>query len=143
MYDRTTFALGTAAKMKIGKYCILNGCNFVCNQEINVGDYCMISWGTYITDTWLLDETITLKEREESLVNISLSDFRNNNPFCGKTAPVTIKNGAWIGFGSVILPGVTIGENAVVGCQSVVNFSIPPHCVAAGNPARIVRYLRH
>ncbi len=57
-----------------------------------------------------------------------------------KVVPVAILEGAWIGHGAVICPGVTIGRNAVVGANSVVREDVPDHCVAAGVPARIIRY---
>lgn len=55
------------------------------------------------------------------------------------SAPVHLKTGCWIGACAVILPGVTIGENAVVGAGSVVTRDVPPRAVAAGSPARVVR----
>lgn len=55
--------------------------------------------------------------------------------------PVTIGKGAWIGEGVCILPGVKIGDGAVIGANAVVTKSIPPRCVAAGVPARIIRRL--
>ena len=56
-------------------------------------------------------------------------------------APVRICNKAWIGFGASILPGVTIGEGAVVGACAVVTHDVPPWTVVAGNPARQIRRL--
>jgi acetyltransferase-like isoleucine patch superfamily enzyme len=53
--------------------------------------------------------------------------------------PVILKKGCWIGANVVILPGVTIGENSVVGAGSVVTKSIPSGVVAAGNPARVIK----
>ena len=53
--------------------------------------------------------------------------------------PIVIKDGAWIGAGATILPGVTIGENSVVGAASVVTKDVPDNTVVAGNPARIIR----
>jgi acetyltransferase-like isoleucine patch superfamily enzyme len=53
---------------------------------------------------------------------------------------VVIKDGAHIGIGAIILPGVTIGEGAVIGAGSVVTMDIPPYCVAAGIPAKVIRY---
>ena len=44
-----------------------------------------------------------------------------------------------IGFESIVLPGVTIGEGAIVGCRSVVAEDVPPYTIVAGNPARVVR----
>ncbi|EGB94979.1 galactoside O-acetyltransferase [Clostridium sp. D5] len=53
--------------------------------------------------------------------------------------PVIIENNCWIGAGAVICPGVRIGENSVVGAGSIVTKDIPPNCVAAGNPCRVIR----
>lgn len=55
---------------------------------------------------------------------------------------VVLRRGCWIGANVTILPGVTIGENAVVGAGSVVTRDIPPYVVAAGNPARVIRAIR-
>jgi len=55
------------------------------------------------------------------------------------TKPVTIKSGAWIGAAATILPGVTIGENAVVAAGSVVSKDVPANTVVAGVPAKIVK----
>lgn len=54
--------------------------------------------------------------------------------------PVEIGAGAFLGIGACVLPGVTVGANAVVGAGAVVTHDVPPRCVAAGNPARIVKH---
>ncbi|RXK12280.1 galactoside O-acetyltransferase [Halarcobacter mediterraneus] len=54
--------------------------------------------------------------------------------------PIHIKKGAWIASGAIILGGVTIGTNAVVGAGSVVTKDIPNNAVVTGNPAKIVKY---
>ncbi|MCC6483663.1 MAG: hypothetical protein IT209_02355 [Armatimonadetes bacterium] len=56
-----------------------------------------------------------------------------------KMAPVRICDKAWIGARAIILKGVTIGEGAVIGAGSVVTKDVPAWCVAAGNPARVIR----
>lgn len=53
--------------------------------------------------------------------------------------PVVIKKNAWIGAGVTILPGVTIGENAIVGAAAVVTKDVPANTIVVGNPARMVR----
>lgn len=55
--------------------------------------------------------------------------------------PVELKEGCWIGVGAVILPGVTIGKNAVVGSNSVVTKTVPDYAVVGGNPAKLIRQL--
>ncbi|NRW82134.1 acetyltransferase-like isoleucine patch superfamily enzyme [Clostridium beijerinckii] len=53
--------------------------------------------------------------------------------------PVRIGNNVWIGSNAVILPGVTIGDNSVIGAGSVVTHDIPENVVAVGNPCRVLR----
>jgi maltose O-acetyltransferase len=55
--------------------------------------------------------------------------------------PVVIKDGAWLGGGVIVCPGVTIGENTVVGAGSVVTRDLPPGVLAVGNPCRVLRSL--
>ncbi len=55
--------------------------------------------------------------------------------------PVRIGNGCWIGGSVTVLPGVEIGDGSTVGAGSVVVRDIPPYCVAAGNPAVVVKKL--
>lgn len=56
--------------------------------------------------------------------------------------PVLIKRKAWIGAGATILPGVTVGENAVVGACSVVTRDVPDNAIYVGSPAKLVRYVK-
>ncbi|WP_324671368.1 sugar O-acetyltransferase [Hymenobacter sp. GOD-10R] len=55
--------------------------------------------------------------------------------------PITIGNKVWLGAGVLIMPGVSIGDNAVIGAGSVVTRSIPANTVAVGNPCRVIREL--
>jgi acetyltransferase-like isoleucine patch superfamily enzyme len=57
------------------------------------------------------------------------------------SAPVLIRRRAFLGANVVVLPGVTIGLNSVVGANSVVTSDIPDDCIAVGSPARVVRHL--
>ncbi|WP_417740599.1 acyltransferase [Rosistilla oblonga] len=71
------------------------------------------------------------------------SDFHGIEPAQrhtqGVAQPVTISDNAWIGSQATILKGVTIGENSVIAAQSVVTTNVPPNCIAAGSPAKVVR----
>ncbi len=55
--------------------------------------------------------------------------------------PITLENNVWLGGGVIVCPGVTIGENSVIGAGSVVTRDIPPNVVAVGNPARVIRHI--
>jgi len=63
----------------------------------------------------------------------------HRNRSAGPTAPVRIGNNVWLGSRVMILKGVTIGDNSVVGAMSLVTRSIPANCIAAGIPARVIR----
>jgi len=56
--------------------------------------------------------------------------------------PVTVGDNCWIGGGAILCPGVTVGDRTVIGAGSVVTRDLPADCVAAGNPARVIRRLR-
>ena len=55
--------------------------------------------------------------------------------------PITVGNNVWIGGNVCVLPGVTIGDNAVIGAGSVVTHSIPPNVLAAGNPCKVIKQI--
>lgn len=56
-----------------------------------------------------------------------------------KAAPVTIGNGNWFGNGSMVMPGVTVGDKCVIGAGSIVTKDIPSYSMVAGNPARVIK----
>jgi len=55
------------------------------------------------------------------------------------TKPVIIGKNAWLGMGAVLLPGVTIGDDSIVGAGSVVTKNVPPKSIVVGNPAKFLR----
>lgn len=76
-------------------------------------------------------------------VNPSSSDFLKKHGYPRTIKPVTIKDGAVVSVGCIIIAGVTIGENSIVGAGSVVSQDVPDYCVVVGNPARIVKKIDH
>jgi maltose O-acetyltransferase len=97
---------------------IMNGCELIARASIRIGARCRIGPHTLIYDADF--HGLPPAERDEP----------------GKTAPVTIADNVWIGSRSVILKGVTIGQDAVVAAGSVVVKDVRAGTVAAGNPAR-------
>lgn len=63
--------------------------------------------------------------------------YKDQNIF--KISPIIIKKGSWIGQNVVVLPGVTIGEYAIVGANSIVTENIPDRCIAVGSPIRVIK----
>lgn len=109
--------------IQIGRAVLISpGCRISAQNHIHIGDSVMMANGVYITDSdW------------HGLYN------RIERPKAA--TPVIIKDNVWLGDHCIILKGVTIGENSVVGAGAVVSKDIPPNVVVAGNPAKIVKQL--
>ena len=68
-------------------------------------------------------------------------DFAPDERHILHNAPIHIKRNAWLGAGAIILPGVTIGENAIVAAGAVVTKDVPDNCIVGGNPANIIKHI--
>ena len=110
--------------VRIGDRCLIGrGSGIVGHFSIDIGDDVWTGHHVYITD------------QNHGWADQSLPISRQSQP----EAPVRVGSGSWIGHGSVILPGSTLGERVVIGANSVVNGVIPDHSVAVGAPARVIR----
>jgi len=76
-------------------------------------------------------------------MNPTANLFLKTGEYKRKVEPVTIKSGAVLTPGSIILAGITIGENSIVSPGSVVTQDVPDYCVVVGNPARVVKKINH
>jgi acetyltransferase-like isoleucine patch superfamily enzyme len=139
IHGLTAFDLGPRGVLTFGAFSLTNGTQFVCDEEITIGTGCMLGWNAVIMDTFRapLDPVA----RRVVLERVPTSSPRR---LLGEveTAPVRIGSNAYIGFDAMVLPGVNIGDGAIVGSRSVVRDDVPPHTVVAGNPARPVKRLR-
>lgn len=129
--------------MKIGDRVLINdGTTFYCTTGITIGNDVMISWGSTIVDSNMhsivsADRVKELKTAREEIENHTMGQNVDRSTI--KSAPVVIKDKAWIGFNCIIMKGVTIGEGAVVGAGSVVTKDVPDYAIVAGNPAQVVK----
>jgi acetyltransferase-like isoleucine patch superfamily enzyme len=130
---------GDAAEFRPGAYAV------VCSR-ISLGCRVVIRPGSMLFANDTGDITIEDDVMLGSGVHIYVGNHRFDDPTRavidqGHTLsqPVLLKRGCWVGANAIILPGVTVGENAVVGAGSVVTRDIASSVVAAGNPARIIR----
>jgi acetyltransferase-like isoleucine patch superfamily enzyme len=138
VYLGVMFDLGPDARVKLGDFVLMNGARIICDSEISIGDHSLISWNVVLMDSYRLPFN-SLKRRAilEQVPNAS-----PRNAAAGVVAvPIRIGANVWIGFDCCILPGVTIGEGAVVGARSVVTQDVPSYTIVAGNPARVVRQI--
>lgn len=106
-------------------------CTFVDNAEIHIGKRVLIASNVQF---YTSSHPVLPKER-------LVPDWKEKGTTFFRTyaRPIEIKDNVWIGGGSIVLPGVTVGENSVIGAGSIVNHSIPANCVAVGNPCRVIR----
>lgn len=118
-----------------GSDVIINmNCTFVDNNRINIGNNVLIASDVKI---YTATHTTDVAGRTNTPANKKISGC-----FCRTySKPITIEDNVWIGGGAILLPGVTIGKNSVIGAGSVVTRSIPENSVAVGNPCRTIKRL--
>jgi acetyltransferase-like isoleucine patch superfamily enzyme len=136
VYLGTMLDTGRGGRIRIGQFVTLNGPRIICDGEIEIGDYSLVAWGVVIMDSYRIP--FDLAARRCALREAGRRGARSPSDQ-GDARPVYIGSNVWIGFDSCVLPGVCIGDGAVIGAKSVVVSDIPSNCLAAGNPARVVR----
>ncbi|HEY8217574.1 MAG TPA: acyltransferase [Acidimicrobiia bacterium] len=116
--------LGDVEVVSIGDRCLIGrGSGIVAHERVVIGDDVFTGHHVYITDA---------NHGYEDL------DVPPSRQFAA-SRPVSIGAASWLGHGTIVLPGVTIGRHVVVGAGSVVTGDLPDRCVAVGNPARVIR----
>lgn len=114
----------TDARLEIGERSLVNfGTQLVALSRVTIGPRCLIGSHCMITDSAFHDVD---------------PDRRLEPP---TAQPVTIGENVWLGARVIVLPGVTIGDDSVIGAGSVVTGDIPARTLAAGVPARVIRSL--
>jgi acetyltransferase-like isoleucine patch superfamily enzyme len=109
----------------------------VADPVVRIGDRCLIGKGSGIVghfDVWT-GHHVYVTDQNHGYEDLSIPISRQTMP----ERPVSIGDGSWIGHGTVVLPGARIGRHVTVGANSVVVGDLPDHCVAVGNPARVIR----
>src|SRR6185369_7328803 len=113
---------------------------------LRIGDDCYLGRFTQI-NAWrsvmicsdvLIGDRVIISDADHRYGAPDVPIKRQGDAFVG---PVLLREGCWIGAGAVILPGVTIGRNAVVAANAVVTRDVPDRTVVAGVPARIIKQL--
>lgn len=109
-----------SAQIIIGQNCGFSGTTIGSFKSITIGNNVRCGANTVITD----------------------SDWHLDDPRSGLPNAVLIGNNVWLGYGTIVLKGVSIGENTVIGAGSVVTRDIPANVVAAGNPCKVIKQLK-
>ena len=124
------------ATIKIGDRTFIGGSKLIAARKIEIGDDVLISWGCSIIDHH--SHSLNFELRKRDVLN-ALKGYKDWSDI--KIKETIIENGAWIGFESRILAGVTIGEGAVVAAGSIVTKDVAPYTLVAGIPAKFIKYL--
>lgn len=126
---------GPNSRFVLGSGSFLGGGTVVlCRESVEIGSNVLIAQRCYITDTDA--HSMIYQERKNDVYN----SLRGEKDWTNVISDgVTIGDGAWIGPSVIILKGVSIGEGSIIGAGSVVTKNIPPHVVASGVPAKVIR----
>lgn len=139
IYLAVMFDLGQRGRVVLGDYTSIGGGRLICDDEIVIGDYCLIAWNVVIMDTYRLP--VDAMSRRSVLQRVAGTRERVIPSSHEPPRPVRIDDNVWIGFDACILPGVHIGAGSVVAAKSVVVEDVPPCSIVGGNPARLIRSL--
>lgn len=113
------------------------GC-FITGDQIEIGDNTVINRQTYLDGRVSLKIGNNVNISHKTLIQTLTHDPQNSYFVC-LCKPVVIEDYVWIGARAIILPGVTIGEGAVIGAGSVVTKDVPAFKIAVGNPAKVIK----
>lgn len=130
--------------VKIGDGCYIGGSRIISSHSVTIGNWVTMAWGITIYDhnSHSLDFRERINDQKQQIRDWGSGNFIKSKKWdVVEKKPIIICDYAWIGFDSVILKGVTVGEGAVVGARSVVTRDVEPWTVVAGNPAQMVKRL--
>lgn len=125
VYIGTMFDLGPHAECSIGDFSAIVGPTISTNARVVIGDYAFISYHVTIADS-----------------PFPAPHPRSHAPTDPRGGDVVIGDNVWIGVRASIAGPVTIGEGAVIGAATFVDFDVPPYAIVAGHPSKIVGWAR-
>lgn len=125
-------------RRKVG---ILGNFQVIKPANVSIGDNCGVNEGVFILGENRIEigSRVVLSARC-MLIDAGLDKFQFLSSEFPRhiSGPITIRDGAWIGAGAIILANVTVGEKAIVGAGAVVTRDVPDFAIVAGNPARVI-----
>jgi len=141
------FLEASDAKVSIGERVFMGNSTIISKASVSLGNDILVAWGVtfYDHDSHSLDflhRDEDIKQAYKDFINEKGNYLKNKNWGVVNSKPIVICDHVWIGAESMILKGVTVGEGAIIGARSVVTKDVPAYTIAAGNPARIVKYLK-
>ncbi|MDD1428133.1 hypothetical protein MEO94_27515 [Dolichospermum sp. ST_sed9] len=139
---RTAYLNAYLAKVGTG-ISVQMGCKFLNGRNVYLGDRNVINFGCLLDGRHSQIQTGADVSIGPEAIILTLGHDPQSSDFAARGADVNIGDRAWIAYRAIILPGVNIGEGAVVGAGSVVSRSVDPYCIVAGNPAKVIGERSH
>jgi maltose O-acetyltransferase len=111
--------------------------------QTTIGDNTFINFGVVVLDVGrvTIGDDVQIGPNVQILTATHPLDAETRRAGWESQKPITIADGVWLGGGAIVCPGVSIGQNAVIGAGAVVTRDLPPKVFAAGNPCRVIREL--
>jgi maltose O-acetyltransferase len=118
-------------------------CGYTVGEKVMIGeDLIVVENADDLTNKLFIGDRVAIAQRVTLVLAASPNRSRLRKVYRGYSGKIVINDDAWIGAGSIILPGVTVGEGAVVGAGAVVTKDVPPFTVVVGVPARPIKRIR-
>jgi maltose O-acetyltransferase len=114
------------------------GCRFLNGRKVHFGDRNVINFGCLLDGRKFQIRTGSDVSIGPEASILTLGHDPQSSEFVDRGGDVIIGNHVWIGYRAIILPGITIGDGAVVGAGAVVSKDVKPYTIVAGNPARTI-----
>lgn len=114
------------------------GCRFLNGRKVYLGDRNVINFGCLFDGRHYIIKTGSDVSIGPEATILTLGHDPQCPEFGNKGGDVVIGDRAWIAYKAIVLPGVTIGEGAIVGAGAVVTKDVEPYTIVAGNPAKVV-----
>ena len=106
-------------------------------NNVGIGDYCTINTDVIVGNDVLVGSNVGLIARDAHSVYIPCSTMFASPR--GDKHRIVIEDDVWIGFGTLVLSGVTVGRGSVIAAGSVVTKNVPAYTIVAGSPARVLK----
>lgn len=134
---------------KIWQFCVVlegaiigNNCNInaqvLIENDVIIGDNVTVKSGVQIWDGTRIENNVFIGPNATFTNDLLPRSKQYPESFSG----ITLKQGSSIGANATLLPGITIGEQAMVGAGAVVTKHVPDYAVVVGNPAKVIRYIK-
>jgi acetyltransferase-like isoleucine patch superfamily enzyme len=126
----------TCSKISIGANVVIRPGTFLFADPSEGGA------GITIEDDVLIGAGVHFYTSNHQFIDPNIPIISQDYPTTSADDKIVVRQGSWIGAGAIILPGVEVGENAVIGAGTIVTKTVPPREVFVGNPGKVIREIK-